>query len=72
MLGVQKSLVYYKICEYEQAILELATVEQFLEGEEGHKWIAKYVKKFRENLEEIALNRQKILNKAPKVKKWTI
>ena len=52
--------------------MELATVEQFLEGYEGQKWIAKYVKKFRENLEEIIRNRQKILNKAPKVKQWRI
>lgn len=72
MLGVQKSLVYFKLCEYDQAILELAAVQIFLEGYESQKWIAQYVKKFRENLEGISTNRQKIFNKVQKVKHWKI
>ena len=75
MLGVEKSMLYYNMCEYNMSIRELDKVIKYLNEQnidEGENWVTKKLKNYKQSVKDLKNKRQKYLNRLDKVKHWSI
>lgn len=75
MLGVEKSMLYYTLCEYDISMKELDKVVRYLveqNVEESENWLIKKVKAYKQSINDLNTKRHKYLNRLEKTKKWKI
>ena len=75
MLGVEKSMLYYKMCEYDMSMKELDKVIKYIEEqnvEDGENWVIKKIKQYKQSVKDLSIKRQKYFNRCGKVKHWKI
>lgn len=52
MLSVEKSMLYYHLCEYDLSLKELEKVTEYLEEQEGEgaEWVIRKVKSYKQSI----------------------
>lgn len=75
MLGVEKALLYYTLCEYDISMNELEKVLKYLTEQNvqsTQNWLIKKVKSYQQNVNDLNTKRHKYLNRFEKTKHWKI